>query len=400
MNICIVYTRKIDFSLGGVESVCINLAMELMKRDDINIFHIYIHNDSGEDKPGIGYLNLREEISADNWEESQLLVAEFLKRNQMDFIWNHDQHGLLQKLVYETGKQLNIRTVSVYHNNPYLIFADFRDRYAYSLFRWREYGEFRPFLLQTLKYPLVLLNKFRVARNFLRGLFLHSHSLVLLSDKFRKEFIKLSGLSVGNRLHAISNPICPVEYQFCPEKKKNQILVVSRHVWFQKRIDRIIRIWEKVMNRFPDWELIILGDGPHHRDFVHLAERLQTQRLTFAGVQNPAEFYRNAKILCLTSSWEGFGLVLTEAQQYGCVPIAYRSYSSLDDIIVDGENGYSVVPFREEEYIDKLTRLMTDDAQREKMAVAAMDSVKKFHVEKIAEQWVALFSSLQETRED
>lgn len=251
-----------------------------------------------------------------------------------------------------------------------------------------------PFLLQTLKCPLALLNKFRVASNYLRGMLLNSHCLVLLSDKFRKEFIKLSGVSAGNRLKAISNPICPVEYSFCPQKKKNQIVVVSRHVWFQKRIDRVIRIWEKIMDRFPDWELIILGDGPHHKDFVHLAERAQTKRLTFAGVQNPAEFYRNSKILCLTSSWEGFGLVLTEAQQYGCVPIAYRSYSSLDDIIEDGRTGFSVKPFNEEEYIEKLARLMTDAPLRESMALEAMQSVKKFYVGDVAKKWMDLFSSL------
>ena len=43
-------------------------------------------------------------------------------------------------------------------------------------------------------------------------------------------------------------------------------------------------------------------------------------------------------------------MVLTEAMQYSCVPIAYNSYESLDDIIQHGKNGFKVKPFKINEF--------------------------------------------------
>lgn len=39
----------------------------------------------------------------------------------------------------------------------------------------------------------------------------------------------------------------------------------------------------------------------------------------------------------MTSAFEGFGMTLVEAQQYGVVPIVMDSYKSLHDIIKNDE---------------------------------------------------------------
>lgn len=87
-------------------------------------------------------------------------------------------------------------------------------------------------------------------------------------------------------------------------------------------------------------------------------------------------------------------MVLVEAQQYGCVPMAYRSYAALDDIIVDGENGYSVKAFDQNDYVNKLRRLMDDVDLRRRMAMRGIESVKRFDVDKIAATWIAHFESI------
>ena len=87
-------------------------------------------------------------------------------------------------------------------------------------------------------------------------------------------------------------------------------------------------------------------------------------------------------------------MVLAEAQQHGCVPIAYDSYASVRDIITHGENGLLVPPFRERVYAKFLSRLMSDYKDRERMGKNGEQSVRKFHTEKIAEKWNTLFTSL------
>ena len=394
MNICIVYSARIDLSSGGIESVCKTLVYELQKKHNVNFYFVYTDGDYADSASS--HLKLPSQIDSENWGHAERITKDFFQKNNIEIIWYHEQHNsCLQKLIFSAGEKDNIKIVSVFHNNPYLLFAFLRDRCAYALFGLCERRDVLKNLLMILTYPLRYAKSIKSTRDYLSGLYAYSHHLVLLSHKFVDEFSLLTRISPTDRLKVISNPIIPAEYQFEPEKKMNQILFVSRHVWWQKRMDRIIRIWKNIMDQFPDWELVILGDGPHHDDYVRLAKKLKTQRLTFVGQQSPKEYYKNAKILCMTSSWEGFGLVLTEAQQFGCVPIAYRSYSSLDDIIEDGKNGYSVTPFDEGEYIEKLTRLMKDDELRENMARHAMQSVRKFHADKIADEWFDLFSSLR-----
>lgn len=394
MNICIVYSARIDLSSGGVESVCKSLVCELHKKYKVNFYYVY--TDGEFPAPDSTLLKLPSQIDSENWNHTERITRDFLQRNNIDIIWYHEQHNsCLQKLFFLAGENGNIKIVSVFHNNPYLLFSFLRDRCAYAIFNLCERRDVLSNLLMLLTYPLRYVKSIKTTYDYLRGLYAYSHHLVLLSNKFVDEFSLLAKISPANKLKVISNPVVPVNFQFAPEKKMNQILFVSRHVWWQKRIDRVIRIWKKIMDRFPNWELVILGDGPNHDDYVRIADKLKTQRLTFVGQQSPKEYYMNAKILCMTSSWEGFGLVLTEAQQFGCVPIAYRSYSSLDDIIEDGKTGYSVTPFNEGEYIDKLTHLMMDDELRENMALQAIQSVKKFHVDKIANDWYNLFSSLR-----
>lgn len=59
----------------------------------------------------------------------------------------------------------------------------------------------------------------------------------------------------------------------------------------------------------------------------------------------------------MTSTFEGFGLVLVEAMQHGCVPIAFDSYPAVRDIISHGENGILIPPFQEEDYSNAIMAL-------------------------------------------
>ena len=87
-------------------------------------------------------------------------------------------------------------------------------------------------------------------------------------------------------------------------------------------------------------------------------------------------------------------MVLVEAQQYGCVPIAYRSYAALDDIITDGENGFCVKAFDQKEYVKKLRKLMDDSELRHRMSISGIKSVERYNVEKIAAMWIDNFERI------
>lgn len=89
-------------------------------------------------------------------------------------------------------------------------------------------------------------------------------------------------------------------------------------------------------------------------------------------------------------------MVLIEASYYGCIPIAFKSFSSLPDIIEDSINGYMIKPYCLSEYEKKLRLLMENEALRKTIQIEAMNIHKKFQTKTIVKQWIRLFEELLE----
>jgi len=116
---------------------------------------------------------------------------------------------------------------------------------------------------------------------------------------------------------------------------------------------------------------------------------LQDQR------QDPEKYYKKASILCMTSSFEGFGLVLVEAQTYGVVPVAFNSFSSVTDVIHNGETGFLVEPFNEESYVEILSDLMSNNNLLRSISINCEKSAKRFELGDIGNQWLEMFVHLR-----
>ena len=106
-----------------------------------------------------------------------------------------------------------------------------------------------------------------------------------------------------------------------------------------------------------------------------------------------APYYERASVVMMTSVFEGFGLVLTEAMSRGCIPIAFDSYASLRDIITPDVDGCIISPFDTDAYVAALSRLVSlPAAELQAMRQAALDKAETFRVRNIARQWMDLLS--------
>ncbi len=97
----------------------------------------------------------------------------------------------------------------------------------------------------------------------------------------------------------------------------------------------------------------------------------------------------------MTSSFEGWGLVINEAKQNFCVPIAMNTFDSLYDIIKNNEDGFIIDNMDIDGYCSSLDTLMSNKELREKFAINGYENIKKFSQENILDKWVALLSSLK-----
>ncbi|MFZ4454773.1 MAG: glycosyltransferase [Bacteroidales bacterium] len=221
-------------------------------------------------------------------------------------------------------------------------------------------------------------------------------SYVVLCDSYGKDIARIVGVDFENsKITALTNPTDQVANPEAFEKKK-QILYVGRLLYAQKRVDRLLDIWSKLHIDFPDWELLIVGEGPELNSLQKYAKKLELDHLIFCGFTSKInEFYRNASILCLTSTYEGWPLVLVEAQANAVVPIAFNCCAGVEDILsLDNQNGILVSAFNLDEYAAKLGNLMRDDDLRRQIVAKNIERVRQYNISLIGRKWEELFMKL------
>lgn len=221
-----------------------------------------------------------------------------------------------------------------------------------------------------------------------------SDKIILLSPRYIPIFQKLADISnidlshfagIGNSLSFPEN--LPTEKI---KQKHKEVLLVGRLSERAKRFSTALKIWQCIENsqQFPDWRLKIIGSGPDEKYYHHLAGKLKLKQVDFEGKQDPRPYYERAAICMLTSAYEGFGMVLTEAQQMGVVPIVFDTYAAVHDIITHGHNGIIISAGNNTAFTEQLSALMKDTANREKLAKNALKDCSKFSSENIISQWL------------
>lgn len=179
--------------------------------------------------------------------------------------------------------------------------------------------------------------------------------------------------------------------------KENVVLFCGRFENWSKRIDRLLRIWSRVQDKMTDWRLVLVGGGEDWDRLKKLAEQLSLQRVSFEGHQRDvAAYYRKASVVALTSETEGWGLALTEGQANGCIGVAFGCSSGVREVIgPNGEGGFVVTPFDEEEYAERLLKIAAmSDEERLQIRHRAVEYRAQYSPEKIAEKWRVLFDGL------
>lgn len=217
--------------------------------------------------------------------------------------------------------------------------------------------------------------------------------IVTLSASFIPHFYEFAPHAPKNKVVSISDPNTYEE----PVVKTNRekiVLFVGRLDNKAKGVDRLLRIWKQVESEQNNWKLKIVGDGQDKMMLMDLSKKLQLHQVSFEGFQTPKPYYEEASIFCMTSTFEGFGMVLTEAMQHGVVPIAFNSYDALKDIVTDGYNGIVIPAFDEMQFAQKLKYLIEHVEILKSMSEQAIVDSKRFSRERIAVEWYNLIESL------
>ena len=219
----------------------------------------------------------------------------------------------------------------------------------------------------------------------------NSDVFVALSTSHFHYLKKVMSRKNYEKLTAINNPLTFDDISRSEElsKKKKVVLVCSRMSEYHKRISLILKVWQRI-SKHPEseeWTLKILGDGPDLPSYRKFVEKNKLKNVEFFGIQSPEPFYREASILMLTSSAEGWGLNLTEALQRGVVPVVMNSCPVFQEIITHCYNGYLSPEGNITRFKEYLFALMTDSISLHAMQQNALISATKFALSKTMTKW-------------
>lgn len=386
MNILFIFQDTIIPHKGGVQRVTEILTRELLYRSHNVVFLSTNDNPAKYDYKYIAkqyYIDCNKDYNAINKEYERILSEE-----NIEIVINQEPRPETHYLLSITPKA--IKKITCLHIQPFFTQTYVKERLKYIKQKsWKEllYINFcrlfpRYNKRQGHNIEIARLNKSLEVSNY----------LCLLSEHYILRVLKYMPDIDKNRLIAVNNPLTFEHSNNHECSKEKTIIWVGRQENYPKNIPSFIDIWKIISQNNKDWKAIIIGDGIDKQYNLEYSKRKAVERLEFAGVQKEVEqYYKKASFIGMTSIYEGWGMVLTEAMNYGCVPFAYDTYESLHDIIDNGKNGIIAKPFNKEEIARRIQEVIDDNEKFAAMQKAAIEKAKTFSVENIVDKWEEVF---------
>jgi glycosyltransferase involved in cell wall biosynthesis len=189
--------------------------------------------------------------------------------------------------------------------------------------------------------------------------------ILTVSNSVMNEFV--FGKIFRNKTVVVGNPInlstirekanqqLPIQ---AAQKAAVDIVFVGR-LTPQKNIFFLLEILKDLKEWKPDLTVSIVGDGELRNEFEYkIAEYKLQDNITLYGFQdNPYPYIKSAKVMCMPSAWEGFGLAAVEGLALG-KPVVAAPVGGLTSIIDDS---CGKLCSEKKDYVSEVYRLLTDD---------------------------------------
>ena len=392
MKIAIATYRELNPLIGGVERISCNLAEKWIEAGH-EVIALCLRKDGREEYESRFreyFLPKPDEMTA---LENQVYIEQCILEEKVDILLNQViVEPAFAKVCISAARSCGVKVVSCMHYDIYQHVKDVENSFFIPEKNGRNPTNWcRDFLL-WLRFRLYRKRQLiRKAERQMKQSADLSDALVLLSHGARLQCLQWCDAS---KLYCIPNGMVMKDLTVDIFHKQKKVIYVGRLEYGLKRVDRFIRIWARLEKMHSDWSALIVGDGGVRCQLERLSQKLGCKRLTFEGFKSPEVYYREASILCLTSSSEGFGMVLVEAMQHGCVPVLFNSFPAASEIVDDGINGYLVNPFNKNHFAEKLSLLMEHPDVLGQMEVAAVEKTRKYDINDISNQWISLFERI------
>ena len=330
---------------GGIERLISTLSMSFSQDSEIGLTILSLHSKANS----ISYFPLAEKtrcIHAD-WPlgkaPDNYLVSYFTENRFDDLVTFHPGISLTISRIIKKIKP--IRWIVTEHNDP-------------NYYTWKR----------------KLLNLYAYHK---------ADCLVVLTDTaadyYRRKLIK--------NVVIIPNPVSFI----CDEPKRvtKQVLAVGR-IEAVKHFDLLEEAFGSRENKYPDWNLCIVGGGSEFEKLEQLASKYTNIKL-LGQRSDVQELMLESSFMVISSQYEGFSLVAIEALECG-LPIISMELPSIRFItkhynccLFAKQNDYSSLA-------EKIEQLINDPTLNNVMSSEAKECAKQYHPDNIFNMWKVLLN--------
>ncbi|MDD6157408.1 MAG: glycosyltransferase family 4 protein [Lachnospiraceae bacterium] len=172
----------------------------------------------------------------------------------------------------------------------------------------------------------------------------------------------------------------------------NKTFVGCGRIIRQKGFDLLLRSFAQFAKWNAEWKLVLVGDGEMRPELeAMIKDEGLEERVRITGYTNEVRKHlQEASIYVLSSRWEGFPMVLTEAFEMGLPVVAY-DITAVEPLVTDGKQGMLAKAFDTQEFAEKMlamTKLPREELKQ--MAEEAKRMAESLAIEHIIKKWEAI----------
>ncbi len=246
-------------------------------------------------------------------------------------------------------------------------------------------------------------NKSKLTKNILIGqehklLAVHSKSL---QNEIKKSYNKLDALMVLTNSDALTymefisknkiliqpnSTLIPKSTSTLNEKR---IISIGR-LHKVKEYDKLIMAFSLVHKKYPDWRLDIYGNGYERQNLEPLIDKLQLNKYItlHQEINDITPVMEKASIFALTSKYEGFGMVIIEANAHGLPVVAFNVLNGPSELI-SHDNGILVEYPDIQKFANALNMLIQNTEKRKILGSNGREYIKRtFSTDRIGKLFI------------
>lgn len=145
---------------------------------------------------------------------------------------------------------------------------------------------------------------------------------------------------------------------------------------YPKNPQRLLHVMKKVAQKCADVRIAVIGSGELDDEVKQLSAELGLQKnVHFLGFQsNPYKVLQSAKVMVMTSRWEGTPMCSLEAMALG-TPIVSTPVDGLQDLVQNGFNGY--LTDDDDALAERISGIITDSSLYSSLSANALETDKR-----------------------